>query len=92
MMVTSSYSVQVWNSFASMGITPQQLPPNTYKSFKRWWTSMIGPANNQAARETEQTVIYIAWNIWKERCRRVFDNKAMMAPQMVALIQLDIVN
>ncbi|KAF8731670.1 hypothetical protein HU200_000388 [Digitaria exilis] len=53
---------------------------------------MIGPTGVQASQQTELAVIYIAWNIWKERCRRVFDNKAMSMPQLVLLIKQDIQN
>ncbi|KAF8760504.1 hypothetical protein HU200_010127 [Digitaria exilis] len=48
---------------------------------------MIGPAAAQTVRQKEQMVIYTAWNLWKERCRRVFDNKAMMVTQLVLLIK-----
>jgi hypothetical protein len=30
-----------------------------------------------------QKVIYIIWNIWKERCRKVFDNRAMQAHHLL---------
>lgn len=35
---------------------------------------------------------YIAWNIWKERCRTLFGNKDMNVPQLVLLIKQDIHN
>ncbi|KAF8780482.1 hypothetical protein HU200_001607 [Digitaria exilis] len=53
---------------------------------------MIGPTRTQASDTTEQAVLYIAWNIWKERCRRVFDTKEMNASQLVLLIKQDIQN
>jgi hypothetical protein len=37
-----------------------------------------------------QNVIYTAWNLWKERCRRVFDNKALMETQLQELIKEDV--
>ncbi|KAF8715442.1 hypothetical protein HU200_027092 [Digitaria exilis] len=81
-----------WHAFASTGIAPQQLPPNNYRRFKQWWTSMIGPAGNRSSQEREQTVVYIAWNIWKERCRRVFDHKSLTISQLILLIRQDIQN
>jgi hypothetical protein len=37
-----------------------------------------------------QRVIYMAWNIWKERCRHVFDNKAMTPAQLMSIIREDV--
>ncbi|KAF8779733.1 hypothetical protein HU200_002318 [Digitaria exilis] len=92
MMAGCSYSIQVWTSSASMGIILQQLPQTSYRSLKRWWTAMIGDTGTQASQQREQIVTYIAWNIWKERCRRVFDNKTMNPSQLVLLIKQDIQN
>jgi hypothetical protein len=36
---------------------------------------MVGHPQANTSSQTEQAVLYIAWNLWKERCRRVFDNK-----------------
>jgi hypothetical protein len=38
------------------------------------------------AQERVQRVIYTTWNIWKERCSRVFDDRGMTAEQLQALI------
>ncbi|KAF8701016.1 hypothetical protein HU200_033908 [Digitaria exilis] len=92
MLASCPYAQQVWSAFASTGIAPQQLPPNNYRRFKQWWTSMIGPAGNRSSQEREQTVVYIAWNIWKERCRRVFDHKSLTISQLILLIRQDIQN
>ena len=36
-----------------------------------------------------QILIYATWNIWKERCRRMFDNKALHVDLLVMLIPPD---
>lgn len=43
-MASCSFSVQVWNSFTSRGIAPHNLPPNNYRSLKRWWANMLDQA------------------------------------------------
>ena len=35
-------------------------------------------------------VIYTFWNIWKERNRRIFDNKIQTVPQVASKIKDDI--
>lgn len=37
-----------------------------------------------------QIIVYTAWHIWKERCRRAFDKKAVSPTDLVHLIQADI--
>ncbi|KAF8693487.1 hypothetical protein HU200_038884 [Digitaria exilis] len=92
MMATCSYSAQVWNSFTHIGIVPQQLPPNDYRRLLQWWTCMTESTHQPESIKIQHAVIYTAWNIWKERCRRVFDNKEMTVPQLVLLIKQDIQN
>jgi hypothetical protein len=37
-----------------------------------------------------QKLVYTVWNIWKERCRRVFGNRAMIANQLTDVIKEDV--
>ena len=41
-------------------------------------------------RRLNGVVIYTFWNIWKERNRRIFDNKIETVPQVAARIKEDI--
>jgi hypothetical protein len=50
---------------------------------------MINP-NAPGAKELAQRVIYIMWNTWKEKCRRVYENKGISADQLQALIRHDV--
>jgi hypothetical protein len=34
--------------------------------------------------------VYTVWNLWKERCRRLYDNKAMTLVQLQAVIRFDV--
>jgi hypothetical protein len=46
-----------------------------------------GTQSRDDRRVRAQRVIYTAWNIWKERRRRVFDNKALTESQLQSIIQ-----
>jgi hypothetical protein len=85
-----SYAKLVWQVLQSW-IGGSLLPPPTrhYRQFKTWWNNMISvPATGGADRA--QQVLYTIWNIWKERCRQVFDNKGVPAQQLQATIRLDV--
>jgi preprotein translocase subunit SecA len=59
---------------------------------KDWWTHLNTAQGHTtaAAQKRAQIVVYKAWNLWKERCRRVFDNKATDVQLLLASIQDDI--
>jgi hypothetical protein len=80
----------VWADLAPwIGTSLQQPPLQNYRRFKTWWLSMT---RRGAQRRTEvtQRVIYTAWNIWKERYRRVFDNQALSHTQLQTIIKEDV--
>jgi hypothetical protein len=46
--------------------------------------------NKLGAAARVQKVVYTTWNLWKERCRRVFDNKGLTAMDLQGLIVHDV--
>jgi hypothetical protein len=90
MLATCPYSVAVWNDLQDwLGTTLQAPLNNCYRAFKSWWSSMF-ILHDTNAKEKVQKVVYTAWNIWKLRCRRVFDNKGISTAQLQELIQHDV--
>ncbi|WVZ92280.1 hypothetical protein U9M48_038358 [Paspalum notatum var. saurae] len=60
---------------------------------KQWWLQMIGrEPDADKARYREQAVIYLVWNLWKERCRRLFDNKALNIAELAALVEQNVIS
>jgi hypothetical protein len=78
MLVHCSYSKMVWAVLATWFGTSLQSPPSTSLGRpKHWWSNMIHLGTNSHMDEQVwlQKLIYIAWNIWKQRCRRIFDKR-----------------
>jgi hypothetical protein len=52
------------------------------------------PPGDKSSRPDEQVqlekLIYIAWNIWKKRCQRVFDNKTLAHGAHHIIIKQDV--
>ena len=76
-MAQCSYATEVWNAIATH---TQLCVPTTMNIpwIKDWWTRLCA-ANSQQLDQHLQAIIYTAWNLWKERCRSVFDNKGTKA-------------
>jgi hypothetical protein len=49
-----------------------------------------GASGDDQMKTRLQKMIYIVWNIWKERCRRVFDLRAMAANLIQSSIRTDV--
>lgn len=55
-------------------------------SIATWWNDFACSLGKKA----KSAVIYTAWNIWKERNRRVFDHKILHESAILQLIKQDI--
>jgi hypothetical protein len=42
-------------------------------SLEGWWNAAVSNKSKDEARLTAAMLIYTAWNLWKERNRRVFE-------------------
>ena len=55
-------------------------------SIEQWWDDMT----SCLGRRAKKVAIYTAWNIWKERNRRMFDQKVLQESAILQLIRQDI--
>jgi hypothetical protein len=93
MLAECSYAKSIWRALQSwIGVDLQQPPGNNYRRFQTWWNSMVQTQvhGKQEKERRMQKVVYTVWNIWKERCRRVFDNRKMQANHLLAVIKDDV--
>jgi hypothetical protein len=88
MMALCPFASPVWQGLTHcIGTQPPPPPASDYRRLKTWWASWTGTEQNQ---DVTQKVLYTMWNIWKERCRQAFDNKAMLASQLQQEIKNDV--
>jgi hypothetical protein len=89
MVAQCSYAQSVWRLLAQR--TSFTLPQSSsHLSSVREWREQITKATGIDSVHLLQILTYATWNIWKECCRRVFDNKALPVDQLVMLIQHDV--
>jgi hypothetical protein len=88
MMLLCPFAASVWQGLKNwIGTQSPALPVSDYRKLKTRWASWYMTEDSQAVT---QKVLYTMWNQWKERCRRVFDNKAMSASQLQQEIKNDV--
>jgi hypothetical protein len=87
MVALYPYSLAVWHGIEQwIGKNHQPPPASNFRRFKSWWEVWTAGEN----MDRVQKIIYTMWNLWKERCRRVFQNKAMTSDQLVQQIKNDV--
>jgi hypothetical protein len=55
-----------------------------------WWEEATAKVPKTERRRFNGLVIYTFWNLWKERNRRIFNNKMETVLQVAARIKEDI--
>jgi hypothetical protein len=50
----------------------------------------VGTVNHREEQVRMQKLIYTAWNLWKQRCRCVFNNKALAHEALHMIIKQDV--
>jgi hypothetical protein len=88
-----TYSQSVWRALGNwIGVNIGAPPSLDFDRLKAWWRSSLQEGNPDKAETTArlQKMIYACWNIWKERCRRLYDNKALPASALQQAIKFDV--
>ncbi|KAG2622246.1 hypothetical protein PVAP13_3NG327951 [Panicum virgatum] len=67
-----------------------QVPQEQDEGIEEWWKSSLAHLSQAQKRSVAAILTYIAWNIWKERNRRVFEQKCLQPHQVVLLIKEEI--
>jgi hypothetical protein len=55
-----------------------------------WWNEALSATSGKEKIRKASIMIYVAWNIWKERNRRVFEKKTTQPRRILQLIKGDL--
>jgi hypothetical protein len=85
-----SYAKQVWEKMASW---TQQLvrPPTDSLEIIDWWQKELAQLPPKTRRNKAALLMYCAWNIWKERNRRVFDQVSKTPAEVMQEIKAEVI-
>ena len=85
-----SPSKQVWLLVSNWTWGIIQVPADQDEGLEDWWTRSLEMLPLVQKWSVAAIQLYSAWNIWKERNRRVFDQKSLQPPQVFQLIREEV--
>lgn len=92
MVARCSCSQEVWileqGCTSNRAATPQS--NNHRGNLKTRWTTLMGKNTVNMSVARMLIITNTTWNIWKDRCRQVYDNKAIPPAQLVQIVLQDI--
>jgi hypothetical protein len=64
----------VWNLMHAWSLDPcpQALTPGLHAILNDWWEAMLVGVDKRVKHSHSGKLLYVIWNIWKERNRRSF--------------------
>nr|TKV99375.1 hypothetical protein SEVIR_8G038900v2 [Setaria viridis] len=88
--VRCCYAKEIWFLVSNWVGSCADVLTGTNGNIQEWWSITLAPLNAKQRRSVATILMYATWNIWKERNRRIFDNKTLWPDQVFRLIQNDI--
>jgi hypothetical protein len=87
LILDCSYARVVWHLLAQWtGTAELEVHRLQFATPADWWRARV----DVLSRDEMIVAIYSMWHIWKERCRRVFQDSAMPERQLLELIKDDL--
>jgi hypothetical protein len=83
------YAQEVWHLVSCWTHSLVQVPSRTIR-LEGWWNAAVSNKPKDEARLTAALVIYTAWNLWKERNRRVFEGVSESPTRLLARIKEEV--
>jgi hypothetical protein len=76
--------VQAWDS------APIGSRGANFATFSDWWEDLIAGNSRQTRRLTSGRLLYVLWNVWKERNRRIFTGHRLTYVDVASMAREDI--
>jgi hypothetical protein len=80
----------IWNQVHSWDNADPGSPPSSYATTSEWWDTLIGGKTSTEQRWISGRLLYVIWNAWKERNRRIFNGKRLTYVEVASIARDDI--
>ena len=80
------FAIQVWELVRTWSGDTIKVPTQG-ETIEEWWCDALMQPTKNERRQAAAYLMYTAWNLWKERNRRVFEGKAAEPKIVLQLIK-----
>jgi hypothetical protein len=86
------FTSMVWSTVHgwSADDCPQALSPGMHTTVNDWWDAMLVGADKKTKRSRSGRLLYVIWNVWKERNKRIFQGVRMTYLEVAHIAHEDI--
>jgi hypothetical protein len=83
------YAQELWHLVSGWTNGRVQVPSRS-ADLEGWWNASVSGKPKAEARTIAAMLIYTAWNLWKERNRRVFEGASQSPEGILAMIKEEV--
>jgi hypothetical protein len=85
-----SFAKQVWLLVSNWTSNTIQVPADLEEGIENWWKTSLEILPQVQRRSVAAIQMHTAWNLWKERNRRIFEQKLLQPLQVFQLIKEEV--
>jgi hypothetical protein len=84
------FTMAIWNQIKSWDNDDSIDTSHDYSSTSEWWDAMISGKTNKDQKRFSGRFLYVLWNAWKERNRRIFTARRLTYLEVADITREDI--
>jgi hypothetical protein len=85
-----SFTTAIWNTIHHDVDDNHATHGHTFMSINDWWDNIIEGKSVSVRRHLSGRFLYVIWNAWKERNRRIFTGHRLTYIEVAAIVKEDI--
>jgi hypothetical protein len=80
----------IWNRMKSWDNDGSSDIRHDYHSISEWWDALISKKANKEQKHISGRFLYVLWNAWKERNRRIFAGRRLTYLEVADITREDV--
>jgi hypothetical protein len=80
----------IWNRMESLENDDNPENCHVYQTISEWWDALISGKANKEQKRISGRFLYVLWNTWKERNRRIFTGRRLTYLDVADITRKDV--